>query len=153
MWTKIVVVISFMVFALGGFYYFLVDSSYSKSLEAKFLFYEERYDEALELAQLAYNEDNYNRMAFTIVTQSKEAKRWEQYIEESTEYILRAKEIAEKDTIGKADRLEIKIMAEIVIGGYLTLNKLSPFISDEFKQKAKYLYDQFKELHDELSQE
>ncbi|MCV6607241.1 MAG: hypothetical protein OIF32_03430 [Campylobacterales bacterium] len=151
MWYKVYILIGSIAFILFGFFYFSTNSSYALANEAKSLYEIGKYDEAIELANLAYEKDNYNRMAFTVITQSHESKRWIKFFDESEKFLNRTKDISNQKVVTKADRYEIKLMAELVLEEYLKLGKRNPMISDEFKEKAKYYHNQFQKLHHELS--
>ncbi|MDR3347127.1 MAG: hypothetical protein LBN32_00795, partial [Helicobacteraceae bacterium] len=55
--------------------YYTLSPSYSSSKDAKTLFDEGRYEEALEAAEKTYQANQYNMMAYSIVEQSKIAIR------------------------------------------------------------------------------
>ena len=55
-------------------------------MEAKTFYELGEYEKAYQLAKKAYELEPYNRMAFTILTQSEIAKEWKNYIEESKNY-------------------------------------------------------------------
>ena len=110
-----------LLFVLSVFLYYFLNDSYRYSLEAKAYYELGEYEKAQKLANKAYNLDKYNRMAFTIITQSKIAKMWVDYIKNSKEYFMQIESISNKENISKADKIRIKMMLEIIIGEYETL--------------------------------
>ena len=129
--------------------YFYFNPSYRLSIEARYYYEVGNYEKAYNLATLAFNLDPYNRMAFTVMTQSKIAKDWVRFIQDSDRYFKEIEEIANKPVITKKDKLRIKIMLEILLGEYKTL-KPSLLLPESLKQKAKKRYEKVKRLYEEL---
>jgi len=127
----------------------MLNTSYRLSLEAKYFFQKGDYKKAEVLAKEAYNLEPYNRMAFSIYTQSKIAKEWQNYIDYSEKYFKRIEEIANQDTISKKDKEKIKIMLEIIIDGHKTL-KPSLLLPKELKEKADKIYLKGKKLYEQV---
>jgi tetratricopeptide (TPR) repeat protein len=127
----------------------MLNDSYRLSMEAKYFFEIGDYKKAEILAKKAYILDPYNRMAFTIYTQSQIAKEWEGYIKDSINYFKKIEQIANKNVITKKDREKIKIMLEIIIDEYKTLKK-SHLLPEDLKLKAKQLYEKGKKLYVEV---
>jgi len=127
------------IIGLSFFLYYAFNKSYRIALEAKIYYELKDYSKAEELAQESYKLDKYNRLAFTILTQSKIAKIWKIYIKESNEYLMEINSIANKDIITNADKIKIKMMLEIIIGEYKNLPK-SKLLNEELKEKAKNNY-------------
>lgn len=150
MWAKVVVTVGAILFVLFAFFYFSTNSSYSLASEAKAFYDLGKYDEAIELAEIAYKKDNYNRMAFTVITQSKEHKKWLKFIKESKEFLQKATDISNQRVITRGDRYEMKIMAELVMEEYLKLAKEDPLIKEDVREKADHLHKQFKKIYYEL---
>jgi len=142
---KKVFFIFFLVFLIGSVYLF--NSSYRYSLEAKTYYEFGEYQKAYQLAQKAYKLDKYNRMAFTILTQSKIAKEWDEFIKDSKSYFMQIESISNKETISKADKIRIKMMLEIIIGEYKNLPN-SKLTNKSLINKAKKQYIKAKELYD-----
>jgi tetratricopeptide (TPR) repeat protein len=105
--------------------YFLINPSYEKSLEAKYYFEIGNYEKAYELANEAFSADLYNRMASTIMAQSKTSLKYQKYINEAKEYLREINEIAAKKSITDGDRAKIKMISEIMIDSYV---KLAPSV-------------------------
>lgn len=136
--TKIVLpaIAVFLLLVMGG--YFLVNPSYQKSFQAKYYYEMGDYNEAYTLANEAFSLDVYNRMASTVMAQSKNSLRYVKYIDMAKEYMVKINEIAKHESITDADKAKIKIMSEIVIDSYV---KLAPsVITDKelVKEAASY---------------
>jgi len=135
----------FVIFCIIIFVYFF-DDSYRYSLEAKTYYEFGKYQEAYNLAKKAYKLNRYNRMAFTILTQSQLSQVWEKYIKNSKEYFTQIESISNKDIISNADRIRIKMMLEIIIGEYGHLPD-SKLLHKSLKEGAKKQYLKAKELY------
>jgi len=117
--------------------YFLINPSYQRSIEAKYYYETGDYKEAYTLAQEAFSLDVYNRMASTIMAQSKTSLKYVEYIQEAELYMSQVNEIAQKDLITKADRAKMRIMSEIIVKSYV---KLAPSVitdTELVKEAAK----------------
>jgi tetratricopeptide (TPR) repeat protein len=136
----------FFILAFSVFLYYFLDESYRLSLEAKAYYEFGKYKKAKELAKKAYKDDQYNRMAFTILTQSKIAEVWQNYIKESNQYLFDIDSISNKDIITKADKIKIKMILEVIIGEFNNLPK-SKLLDEELKQKAKQNYTKAVKLY------
>ena len=121
---------------MGG--YFLVNPSYQKSIQAKYYYEIGDYKEAYTLANEAFSLDVYNRMASTVMAQSKTSLRYVKYIDMAKGYMVKINEIAKHESITDADKAKIKIMSEIVIDSYI---KLAPSVitdTELVKEAASY---------------
>ncbi|HIP54112.1 MAG TPA: hypothetical protein EYH11_01415 [Sulfurimonas autotrophica] len=130
--------------------YFLMHPSYEKSIVAKYYYEIGDYDEAYKLANEAFSMDIYNRMAATIMAQSKTSMKYQEYIEEARKYMAQINAIAEKESISDADRTRIKVMSEIMVNSY---KKLAPsVITDKelVREAAKY-YNDFEKLLEKVN--
>jgi len=141
------ILFSLLFLIMGIFLYYFFNDSYRYSLEAKAYYEMGQYNKALILSQKAYKLDKYNRMAFTILTQSKIAKSWQKFIDESEQYFIDIDNISNKEKITKADKIRIKMMLEIIMGEYKTL-KHSEFLNETLKNNAYIQYKKAKELYD-----
>ena len=125
--------------------YFLVNPSYQKSLEAKYYYEVGEYDSAYTLASEAFSLDIYNRMAATVMAQSKTSLKYVAYINQAKKFLEEINEIAKAETISDASRAKIKMMSEIMVDSYL---KLAPSIITDTElvaHAAKY-HDDFEKL-------
>lgn len=141
--------VSFVLLAIMGVY-FLVNPSYEKSIEAKYYYEMGEYKEAYSLAQDAFAQDIYNRMASTIMAQSKTALLYVKYIKQAKEYLAQISQIAQSESISDADRAKIKLMSEIVVGSY---EKLAPSVITDraLVIEAKKYHDDFEGLLEKVS--
>jgi len=130
--------------------YFLINPSYEKSLEAKYFYETGNYKKAYELASEAFSMDVYNRMASTIMAQSKTSMKYQKYIDEAKKYLQEINDIIEQDTISDADRAKIKMMSEIMVDSYV---KLAPsVITDKaLVEEAKNYYNNFKQILEKVT--
>ena len=134
------------IFVVG---YYSFNNSYRLSVEAKYYFEIGNYEKAYKLAKEAYILNPYNRMAFTIKTQSKIAKEWEQFIEDANNYFKEIEKIANKNNITNKDKLRIKMMLEILLDEYKTLTP-SLLLPEYLKKEAKTQYLKARELYEKL---
>jgi len=133
---------------MGG--YVLINPSYQKSIQAKYYYELGEYKEAYTLANEAFSMDVYNRMASTVMAQSKTSLKYVKYIEMSKEYMQKINEIANSGSITDADKAKIRIMSKIVIDSYV---KLAPsVITDEdlVKDAASY-HKNFEQLLEKVN--
>jgi len=130
--------------------FFLANPSYKMSIEAKYHYEIGEYKEAYTLAQEAFELDIYNRMASTIMAQSKISLKYVNYVDMAKQYMKSINEIATHDVISKADKAKIKTICEIMIGTY---TKLAPsVITDEDLVEKVTLYNQqFKSLLEKVN--
>lgn len=130
--------------------YFLINPSYQKSIEAKYYYEMGDYKEAYLLANEAFSMDVYNRMASTVMAQSKTSIKYVKYIKQAKEYLANINKLASKDILSDADKIKIKLMSEIVTESYI---KLAPsIITDKVlvKEAAKYNTD-FEKLLEQVN--
>lgn len=120
--------------------YFLLHPSYEKSLQAKYYYEMGDYKKAYNAANEAFSMDIYNRMAATIMAQSKTSMKYQEYIEQAKRYLKEINEMAAKERLSDADRARIKMMSEIVVDSY---DKLAPSVITD-----KTLVDEARKYHD-----
>jgi tetratricopeptide (TPR) repeat protein len=132
------------------FLYFLINPSYEKSLEAKYYFEIGNYEKAYTLANEAFSMDIYNRMASTIMAQSKTSLKYQKYINNAKKYLREINEIASQDTISDADRAKIKMMSEIMVDSY---TKLAPSVitNKALVEEAANYYKNFEQLLEKVN--
>jgi len=130
--------------------YFLVNSSYQKSIQSKYYFETGEYKEALILAKEAFSLDVYNRMASTVMAQSITALKYVSYVDMGRDYMSKINEIAAKDEILDADRAKIRIICEIMIDSYV---KLAPSVitDDKLVASAAEYHDKFEKLLEKVT--
>jgi hypothetical protein len=139
-----------MVILLGGsVYFFSSNSSYQNSIQARIYYFLGNYESAYDLAKEAYEQDSYNKMANTVMTQSKIAKEYEAYIKQGNEYFVRIDEISSKKDYTEADKVRVKMMCEIMIDSYENL--VPSILTDESLQvSSRKMQKKFIQLHEEL---
>ena len=125
--------------------FFLTNPSYEKSLEAKYHYEMGDYTEAYKLANEAFALDVYNRMASTVMAQSKTSMKYEKYIKEAKQYLNTINEIIAQDTIDDAQRSKIKLMSEIMVDSYV---KLAPSVitDKQLVDEAARYHEQFEKI-------
>ncbi len=148
MFKKLFTTILITVVVIAIFFFGFSDS-YRLSLEARVKYYLGDYEEARVLAKEAFELDPYNKMAFSIVAQSKISAKMLDYIEDSKRYLKKIEELSAKSNFTEADRIKIKFYCEIMIGKY---QKLSPTVmtDKELYEVATKEYEKFKKIYDEL---
>jgi len=142
-------ILSLLTIMFMGAYLYL-NPSYEKSLEAKYYYETGNYKEALVLANEAFSLDVYNRMASTILAQSKIALKYVAYINDAKKYIKQIDNIATHSTISDADRAKIRLMCEVMIGSY---KKLAPSVvtDNELVNSASNYYLKFEKLLEKVN--
>ncbi|OJJ29158.1 hypothetical protein [Campylobacter concisus] len=136
----------FLIVLFGLFFY--SDSSYKLTLEAKFLYENKEYEKALNLSQKALDIDIYNKMANTILNQSKAAIKFSLYIKNGKEYLERIKKMSQS-SVSKADSERIKMMYDVMIEDFDDL-KNSALLDSELKNEALNTKEIFVKLKNEL---
>ncbi|OUT15532.1 hypothetical protein B9N63_03190 [Campylobacter concisus] len=136
----------FLIVLFGLFFY--SDNSYKLALEAKFLYENKEYEKALNLSQKALDIDIYNKMANTVLNQSKAAIKFSSYIKNGKEYLERIKKMSQS-SVSKADSKRIKMMCDVMIEDFDDL-KNSALLDNELKNEALNTKEIFVKLKNEL---
>ena len=136
----------FLIVLFGLFFY--SDNSYKLALEAKFLYENKEYEKALNLSQKALDIDIYNKMANTVLNQSKAAMKFSSYIKNGKEYLERIKKMSQS-SVSKADSERIKMMCDVMIEDFDDL-KNSALLDSELKNEALNTKEIFVKLKNEL---
>ncbi|MGF7441243.1 hypothetical protein [Campylobacter concisus] len=136
----------FLIVLFGLFFY--SDNSYKLALEAKFLYENKEYEKALNLSQKALDIDIYNKMANTVLNQSKAAIKFNSYIKNGKEYLERIKKMSQS-SVSKADSERIKMMCDVMIDGFDDLKNLA-LLDSELKNEALNTKEIFVKLKNEL---
>ena len=136
----------FLIVLFGLFFY--SDNSYKLALEAKFLYENKEYEKALNLSQKALDIDIYNKMANTVLNQSKAAIKFSLYIKNGKEYLERIKKMSQS-SVSKADSERIKMMCDVMIEDFDDL-KNSALLDNELKNEALNTKEIFVKLKNEL---
>ena len=132
--------------------YYSSSDSYKLSLEAKVKYLMGDYKDAKVLAKKAYELDPYNKMAFSIITQSKISAKLVDYLQESHKYLEIIKTLSKKSDFSNRDKIKIRMICEVMIAKY---NKLGTNImtDQDLQQAVKKRYMEFKKIHEELFSE
>ena len=136
----------FLIVLFGLFFY--SDNSYKLALEAKFLYENKEYEKALNLSQKALDIDIYNKMANTVLNQSKAAIKFSSYIKNGKEYLERIKKMSQS-SVSKADSERINMMCNVMIEDFDDL-KNSALLDSELKNEALNTKEIFVKLKNEL---
>lgn len=131
------------------FVYFLMNPSYQKSIEAKYNYEMGSYKIAYSLANEAFSMDVYNRMASTIMAQSKTSLKYVSYIKDAKKYMQEIDAIAAEGSVTDAQRAKIKMMCNIVIDSY---PKLAPSVVTDKKlvDDAQKYFDKFEKILEQV---
>ncbi|MCH9812610.1 MAG: hypothetical protein K0U47_01560 [Epsilonproteobacteria bacterium] len=148
MFKKIFTTLFFIILAIAIFFFGFSDS-YKLSLEARVKYFMGDYKEARVLAKEAFELDPYNKMAFSILAQSKISAKLLDYTEDATRYLQKIEQLSVKGDFSEKDRIKIKFYCEIMMEKYY---KLSPTVMTD---KALYAlcteqFEKFKKIHEEL---
>jgi len=149
MWLKrILIALILVVLALVVFFFGFSDS-YKYSIEAKVKYAMGDYKKAIELASRAFELDPYNKMAFSILAQSKISIKFLDYINDAKDYLKRIDALSKKKNFSQADKIKIKMMCEVMIGRF---KKLSPTVMTDktLYEKSKKLYEEFVKIYENL---
>jgi len=127
------------------FVYFQINPSYEKSIRAKYHYEMAEYKEAYVLANEAFSLDVYNRMASTVMAQSKISLQYVAYLDDAKNYMKKVNEIATHEVITNADKAKMKLMCKIMIESYV---KLAPSVvtDTDLVQEAASYYKNFEHL-------
>lgn len=134
--------------ALGALF-FALNSSYQDSLQGRVYYFLGDYAQAHALAKQAHEKDPYNKMAFTVLTQSAIALKYQAYIEQGNQYLVHISAIGAKESVSEADRSRIKLMCEIMMEAYGALVP-TPLTDEELQENARIMFEKFQQLHQEL---
>ena len=146
--AKLVAVFLPIFIIVAGWLFFETNGSYQLSFKAKFYYEIGNFDEAFKLSQRALELDNYNKMASTLVNQSKIALKFTAYINDGKKYLEDIKQMSQNEVSNK-DRERIKLMCDIMIEGYSQLQD-SPLLDSDLKNEAKNMRENFVKLKNEL---
>lgn len=140
----VIVLFSLLTLMFMGLYFFF-NPSYQKSLQAKYYYELGEYDEAYSHAKEAFGLDLYNRMAATIMAQSKTSLKYVNYINDAKKYMNQINDIVNQDDIKDSDKAKIRLICEIMISSYI---KLAPSVitDKELVENAAYYYAGFEQL-------
>ncbi len=107
------------------------------------------YAEARVMAKEAFDLDPYNRMAISILSQSKISAEMADYVRDGKQYLAKIEKITKKKGFSRQDRVKIKMMCEVMIGRYVKLNPTVLTDRDLYAACTK-TYQNFKKIYEEL---
>ena len=107
------------------------------------------YKKALVLAKASQKEDPYNRMASTVLAQSKLALEYVNYLEDAKKYLKEIQTLSQKAYVEKGDKIRMKFMAEIMIERYPKLTA-TVVIDPALKEQVKARYEEFRAIHEKI---
>lgn len=149
MLSKIKLIIFTVILLGGSVYFFSSNTSYQNSIQARIYYFLGNYENAYELAKKAYEQDSYNKMANTVMTQSKIAKEYEAYIKQGNEYFVRIDEISSKQNYTEADKVRVKLMCEVMIESFEDLVP-STLTDKSLQLSSQKMQKKFIQLYEEL---
>lgn len=131
--------------------YFVFNPSYQKSIEAKIYYSLGNYDKAYTLSSEAFSLEPYNRMANSVMVQSKYALRYVNYNKEAEQYLSVIRTYSDQEKISLPEQMRIKMMCDIMIDKH---KKMQPtiLIDKELVKEAQKNYERFVKLHERLIQ-
>ncbi len=134
---------------LAAIFFFGFSDSYKLSLEAKVKYLRGEYAEARVLAKEAFDLDPYNRMAISILAQSKISAQMADYVKDGEQYLAKIERLTKREDFSNADKVKIKMMCEVMIGRYAKLNPTVLTDKDLYNSCTK-TYQNFKKIYEEL---
>jgi len=129
--------------------FFIFSNSYSKSFQARFLYTIGDYNKAYNLARDVYLKDSYNRMALTVMNQSKIALKYQKYIKDGKKYLKIIEKISGDKNISDQDLAKIKIICEVMTGEYKKLQPILLSVSS-LSDNALGINKKFNKIYEEL---
>lgn len=135
-----------IVIVLICWFFLSTDSSYQLAFKAKFYYQMQDFKKAYDFSQKAYELDRYNRLAMTLLRQSKDALRISEYLGLGDEYMAKIRAMASTFVSG-ADRERIRLMCEIMIDDF---SRLKDVKGTNLYERATQMMSDFKRLKDEL---
>ncbi len=134
---------------LAAIFFFGFSDSYKLSLEAKVKYMQGEYAEARVLAKEAFDLDPYNRMAISILAQSKISAQMADYVQDGKRYLSKIEKITKQQNLSEADKIKIKLMCEVMMGRYVKLNP-TVLTDKDLYASCKKTYQNFKKIYEEI---
>ncbi len=147
-----VIFTSLVLFSVGMLLFFFgFSDSYKYSMEARMKYFLGEYKEARILAKKAFDIDPYNKMAFSILAQSKISASLVDYVKDSDKYLQKIEELSAKQDFSDRDKIKIKMMTEVMIEKF---HKLNPTVMTDKELYAQCIkrYKKFKTIYEKLFQ-
>ena len=128
--------------------FFGADKSYRLAFEAKFYYQTGDFKKAFELSSEAVGLDAYNKMAATLVNQSRNSLKFRSYLDDGERYASMIKKMSLAQIL-PADKKRILLMCDVMIEGYGELPN-SPLVERKLKNDAKNMKENFARVKNEL---
>ena len=132
-------------------FFFGFSDSYRYSMEARVKYFLGDYQEARDLAKKAFDLDPYNKMAFSILAQSKISAKLVDYIKESDNYLKKIEFLTNKQNFSNRDKIKIKMITEVMMQKFQKLNPTVMTNKELYAQCIKR-YKKFKTIYEKLFQ-
>lgn len=118
-------------------------------MKAKMEYFLGNYEQAYQMSKEAYALDQYNRMAFTVLTQSKIAFKYLKYVEDAQAYLQQIDGLSSKQNFSKSDKIKIKMICEVMIERYKRLNP-TVLTNKKLHDDTTKEYQKFQQIYEEL---
>ena len=130
-------------------FFFGFSDSYKLSLKAKMKYINGDFTEARVMAKEAFDLDPYNRMAISILAQSKISAEMADFLKDGEKYLLKIGKLSSKVDFTHEDKIKTKMICEVMLGRY---KKLTPTVLTD---KDLYIActtqnENFKKIYEEL---
>jgi len=136
------------IFILFAAIFFSANKPYRLAFEAKFYYQTGDFKKAFELSSEAMSLDAYNKMAATLVNQSRNSLKFRSYLDDGERYASMIKKMSLTQIL-PADKKRILLMCDVMIEGYGELPN-SPLVGRELKNDAKNMKENFARVKNEL---
>ena len=131
---------------VASLFYLIFSESYQKSIRAKTYYTFGDYKEAYKLAKEAFLLDKYNKMAFTVMSQSGINMGFIDFIELARGYQDEIKQIIE-DGVVEIVKIKIKIICEVVIGSFKEVKSKTIMTDKTILKEANELNEWFERVY------
>ena len=142
---SLIIAALFIIFAA---IFFGANKPYRLAFEAKFYYQTGDFKKAFELSSEAMRLDAYNKMAATLVNQSRNSLKFRSYLDDGERYASMIKKMSLAQIL-PADKKRILLMCDVMIEGYGELPN-SPLVGRELKNDAKNMKENFARVKNEL---
>jgi len=139
-------------FIVVMFLYFVLNSSYHLSIQAKYYYMNGDYENAYLYADKAWSQEKYNLMAFSVRQQSLISMEITEYIKQAKEYFKKIDTISRQKYLNDVDKVRIKVYADIIVESYddLFWTRLT---NKELLEEALLLKGEFSKLLKNLEED
>ncbi len=134
---------------LAAIFFFGFSDSYKLSMEAKMKYMMGEYAQARTIAKEAFDLDPYNRMAISILAQSRISAEMADYVQDAKGYLQKIERLTKKPTFSNKDKIKIKMMCEVMMARYHKLNPTVMTDKELFASCTQY-NEHFEKIYAEL---